>query len=438
MNYPGSFCPDAHWQLEQFFGNKTFNSHHPPLSTYIMGALVVIGKFCVDANFGFFLYILLQMCAGAWIFSFGISKLHTAGIRFRYCVIIILFYALTPLWGAFIQWYEKDMLYAEITVLFLIFVIEIAAKKECTIKDAICLAGTGILASLLRNNGIYAVAPTILLLVFFVCKPRRTLWVSLLSTLGVFLCFTELIFPSLLGIVKGSIAEGLSIPFQQTARYVVEHGDDITEDERDAIDSVLDYDSLADRYNPVLSDPVKSLYRGDQTHLKEYLEVWSQMFWKHPDSYISSLLNNAYGYLAPVQTDIEAYVEIGYDSYPFFTGLGLHKVFDSSFTSVLLGFKNLGLNVPLIKYLSMPGTYTWIIFGCALVMLKRKKYRYLIILVPEFINILVCIASPLANAIRYELPVAAAAPLLIGWTFIFAYGCTEKFAVKNDDLSKST
>jgi len=33
--------------------------------------------------------------------------------------------------------------------------------------------------------------------------------------------------------------------------------------------------------------------------------------------------------------------------------------------------------------------------------------------------ILICIASPLSTAIRYELPVAAAFPFMIGWTLYF-------------------
>lgn len=40
----------------------------------------------------------------------------------------------------------------------------------------------------------------------------------------------------------------------------------------------------------------------------------------------------------------------------------------------------------------------------------------MILLVPGFINVLVCLASPMSNAIRYELPTVAVIPLLVGWT----------------------
>ena len=36
----------------------------------------------------------------------------------------------------------------------------------------------------------------------------------------------------------------LSIPFQQTARYVTKYSDEVTEEEKDAINNVLQYDNL--------------------------------------------------------------------------------------------------------------------------------------------------------------------------------------------------
>ncbi len=58
-------------------------------------------------------------------------------------------------------------------------------------------------------------------------------------------------------IEKGSIREMLSLPFQQTGRYVLTYSDEVTDQERQAIDKILDYDSLSDGYNPLLADYVK-------------------------------------------------------------------------------------------------------------------------------------------------------------------------------------
>lgn len=422
MNYPGTFCFDSIWQLRQFFGDTPVTGHHPPLSTYIMGVFAIIGDFYADMNFGAFLYILFQTCVGAWVFSVGIVKLHEAGIRLRYCLLMVIFYALAPFWGCFAQWYEKDLLYAEAATMFLIILIDIMAKRECTQRDAWGLTLVGVVASLLRNNGIYAVVPAVFLLGFYVAKHfRKTVFLSLSGILLTYLCIVKIIYPSALGIENGSVREALSIPFQQTARYVVEYGDEVTEYEKAAIDGVLDYSLLSESYNPILSDPIKGMYKEDAAMLPDYYKAWFEMFWKHPDSYIAALLNGSYGYMAPVLPDIEANIWTDFSGWTYLDQLGIHRIFDELPTSIFVSIRNIGLNAPLIRYMSMPGLYTWIVMLCGVYMLKKKVYGPLILLVPEFANILVCIASPLSNAIRYELPVVASVPLLIGWALLFAY-----------------
>ena len=97
--------------------------------------------------------------------------------------------------------------------------------------------------------------------------------------------------------------------------------------------------------------------------------------------------------------------------------LGLYHVFDIKLAYVLAQIWHLSMRLPLVKYLCMPGLYTWIVMILALLLLKRRRYAALILFVPGFMNILVCLASPLANAIRYELPTVASVPLLLGWAY---------------------
>ena len=52
---------------------------------------------------------------------------------------------------------------------------------------------------------------------------------------------------------------------------------------------------------------------------------------------------------------------------------------------------------------------------CGWSLLRKKKWKELIPLLPIGVNICVCLASPLSRFIRYELPVAAVAPLLMAW-----------------------
>ena len=96
----------------------------------------MLGRTIADANFGFFLYCLLQTLVGAYAFSLSMKKLQELGISWKWCAVGILFFALTPFWGTYAQWFEKDLLYAEMTVLQAVYLMSVLKKKECGGKDA--------------------------------------------------------------------------------------------------------------------------------------------------------------------------------------------------------------------------------------------------------------------------------------------------------------
>ena len=82
-----------------------------------------------------------------------------------------------------------------------------------------------------------------------------------------------------LGVEKGSVKEVLSIPFQQTARYIKEYPEEVTLKEKKAINDILSYDGIKENYNPEISDFVKNTFReGSEDKLDEYFKVWFEMF----------------------------------------------------------------------------------------------------------------------------------------------------------------
>ena len=134
----------------------------------------------------------------------------------------------------------------------------------------LALLALGIMASMLmRNNGKYVIYPMVLLLliVFFLRYQktgvlRRAVLALLLPVLAANLIQSGLMRHY--DIEKGSIREALSLPIQQTARYVLERGDEVTAEEKAAIAAVLDYDNMARDYYPMESDPVKDAERAKE------------------------------------------------------------------------------------------------------------------------------------------------------------------------------
>ena len=84
---------------------------------------------------------------------------------------------------------------------------------------------------------------------------------------------------------------------QQTARYIRDYGDEVTDDERTAIEKVLDYDAIAQSYMPELSDGVKQYYKNPgKGDLARYMLVWAKMLLKHPVCYFEATHANSHGY----------------------------------------------------------------------------------------------------------------------------------------------
>ena len=102
-----------------------------------------------------------------------------------------------------------------------------------------------------------------------------------------------MILPAL-NVAPGGRQELRGFIFQQTARYMVEYQNDVTEYEKGVISSVLDYDHLTENYDPTLQDPVKYTFNQSATTemLNDYYRVWWKMFLRHPDSYIQATLKD--------------------------------------------------------------------------------------------------------------------------------------------------
>ena len=413
-NYPGSFCSDSTNQLEQFFGAFPWSTHHPPLSSVFMGLCVSLGDAVLDRNFGAFLSLLFQSAIAATAFSYMLALLYRSGLSRRLWTVFVLFFA-TPFWGCFVQWFEKDLSYAIVFALLMTFLFTAVKEQRCSRSDALRIFAAALLALLLRKTALYELLPAMLIIGLWLKKAHRLrLCAATLAALLLCSCVNNVLYPAL-GFNIGSSAEALSIPFQQTARYVNEFPDEVTEAERAAIDAVLVYDEL-DQYKPEISDPIKINYRENGEAMPEYIRHWFSMLLKHPLCYFEAGFMLSYGYLAPVAPNLDAYISSVYTR--GVTELGIYRVFDQFPTKLLDSIREMFIQFPLTNLLCTAGLYTWILMACFVQLLRKKKYSELLLFIPGIMNILICIASPLSCSTRYELPLIASIPLIVGVTLI--------------------
>ena len=255
--YPGGMNADSWGQAGMFFkvvrpdwGLYEFTSHHPPAHTVYFASIIALGKKLGSANLGLFTVMLLQTGMYSAVFAYSLYTMRRLGAPRYLRLISLLTILFSPYFVTSYPTVIKDNVYSWAILLFVIELVYMLylGRNYWSSKGHIALLALSILASMLfRNNGKYVIYPMVLLLlliVFFVGykkgkksgMPKRIVLCLLLPVLAANLILSGLM--SYYDIEKGSIREALSLPIQQTARYVLERGDEVTEEEKTAISAV--------------------------------------------------------------------------------------------------------------------------------------------------------------------------------------------------------
>lgn len=417
---PGSVDWDSHTQICQALGSMEMTTHHTVLSTWLHGGCIALGRALGSDNLGVFLYVLPQCLICAWIYSRIVAftaKLNCPrGVQYA----VTVFFAVVPVWGSFAQTMVKDTLFAAIFAWFILYTAEVwmfAEEYEANPKRYLGYGVAALLTCLLRNNGVVAVVPVFAVTVIFSLRAKKS-WFRVISLTGALVAyfFFNFVTTTVLAIAPGGLNEALSIPLQQTARYVVVYGDEVTEQERTAIDAVVEYDALADNYQPMISDGVKGLYKDPSAQeLAAYFKVWFSMFWKHPSCYLQATQANSYGYytIAESNFDLEYYMFINKPSMEW-KGLDIGYLDSTGIARyILYHWALLFERLPLLGLIENCGFVTWWIVAIFCWLFRHKKGKVLPVCVGIVMLWLTCVASPVNDLMRYYLPIFASFPIVL-------------------------
>lgn len=426
--YPIILSPDPSYQIKQFFGIRTkyadysiliddnvvITNHHPVTHTVLLGGCLKLGELMGNDNLGLFFYSIIQITFLVTTLAFSIYYMQKMNLKTKYLFGVLLLYALVPMFPLYAMSGVKDVIFGTLIFLYLIFLHNyIKVKGDYKWWQYILIILLLILICLFRNNGIHTLILSLPFLLFVVRKKWKEILIVMICVFGFYGVFDKIVLPYF-KITPGSIRETLSVPFQQTARLVKYHSDDLTSEEIEVIDKILGYDDLAERYNPELSDPVKNEYNKYATNedLKEYFKVWFSGLIKHPGTYIEATMNNTYGYFYPEKTNW--YVYYKYDDRIVEDGFSYSYNSLGTLRNVLSNYAVCFPYIPVIGLISNIGFNVWIILVLLTYAIYKKLYKNIVILSPVLALILVCILGPANTYFRYALPFIFAMP------FIFA------------------
>lgn len=424
--YPSILSPDPSNQIKQYFGMEThyiegvklidenilITNHHPVFHTFILGGFTKLGEIILNVNFGLFLFSCFHIFVLVSALTYSLVYLKKLKVPFIFRFIILIIYALLPIFPLYALSPVKDTMFAALLIFFLIETHKLLTRKDYTKTEYLTLGLLMLFMMLVRNNGVYIIVFSIISLIIVLKEKRLQLILTIIATLFVYEAHNKILLP-IMHITPGSIREVFSVPFQQTARYVKYHSEDLDSHEVEVIDKVLGYDTLAKRYKPNIVDPVKNEFNKETTteDLKEYFKVWGHGLINHPMTYINATVNTVYGYFYPNTSNW--YIYHNYDHRLINSGIDYHYNKLEIPRQILSGF---GLAYPYIPLLGAQvniGWNVWIYMLLLTYLIIEKQKKYIPLLMPAFVLLLTCVVGPVNTYFRYMVPIVFSLPFII-------------------------
>ena len=306
IKYPGAIQWDT-WALFEEFRTGNITTFHSVFYMVIMGNLVGVFESLGYPNFGLYLFVFLHYLVYVLIFGYSVNVLRKIGASDK----SVFIYRLITIFNPYIMGYIGVAIKDTVFALYIMGVCILMAEYYWTVNNQaegdifkpykfVFMATMMVLACLTRKNGIYIFALTFLILLVIYLKKKSDRMIILTYLIAIVAyCVLSFGLNHYYQAAPGSIREAFSLPFQQTARYAKMYDDEVTDEEREAIDGVLSYEKIRERYNPRISDPVKGKYKENKAALPAYFKVWLKQFFKHPMCYVAATWEQNYYMFVP-------------------------------------------------------------------------------------------------------------------------------------------
>ena len=463
LTYPGVIWYDTQQQLQQFFGipnvfgdGSHLSDHHPVFDTLIFGSFVKFGNLIGSGNAGVFLYAIVQSLITASTLALTVLYLRRIGVPRQLCKAAMLFFALFPIFPMYSSAMVKDAVFLPYFLLFSLCFVETARTKGDFLRKPWALTAFivfAVLMALTKKTGLYVVIVACVGLLFFLAKGRKTAKVAddgdtrtkgdsavtgrgirfraflpaLVTALVMMVALPKVVFP-IAGIQEGGKQEVLGIAFQQSARLLREHPDQVSLQDKESIYKVLGRD-VADRYQWWATDSVKGYSWDDEKnqYLGEYMKVWAKGFIEHPTSYVTTYLALEQGWLGTPETIKDGNVRNITNVYAIgashsFAEAGQLGVSVSNITAIQFVQQTMDwltgsfiAQLPFARALWATWLPVFLVYEC---LRRRKRIVWLLPMLATFLFLWVSPTSATIEGVRYLLPMIYVLPLSLATLFV--------------------
>lgn len=416
MSYPDVHPIASDWDTSHQYMAEELSDHHPIFDTFVFSLFARVSHIIFGTwNYGVFLFVVIQSCILAICIATLLGYLNKIHINVYIRLVSFIFLVFFPVIPAYSATMLKDSFFAVCYVPYFILMFELVRTKGEIVDNRRFIFAwlvSGLLVSLTKKTGLYLVIPTAIGFAIIYRSHWKRILVQVLPPILILLVAYPLIIFPLFDVAPGGKQEALGVLFQQTARYVSTYPNEVTDEEREVIDKLLTYDTLASRYDADTNDPVKNLYnyRSDNQDLLAYIKVWISQGIRHPVTYFSATFGVCARFFSPggkltILThtgDVEHY------------GSSLiwqpHE-FDQIRAFVEKSYDVLS-NTPIISIFFEASLYSIWVPVLFLVQVIRIRNGMLPLFLPVSLMMITLIISPIYDT-RYLLPMIIVAPLLV-------------------------
>lgn len=437
--FPGVVTWDSYYQIEQGLLFRPLTDEHPFLHSLMQGAIINLGsKIFGSINLGISLFSAFQLIVIAFIVSYSLKIMAKYQIPLCVRIFCLAFYSLYPTVGAYSVTLWKDVWIAAFLLLYASLLADLFLDIENFFKSGLkvfILVLTIFAVMMSKGTGIIFIIFSMIPFGFKMYRKyllKSTILYLIPFTL--FFLIRAFLIPYL-GIQKGHIREPMSVPVQQIARVVKEHGDSLNNYDRGQINEILPYENLPDLYDARLSDNIKNELNEQVfvSNPSKYIKLWARLGLHYPKTYLESFLCNSYGYWYPETKYwamsscsyikmINWYKESNWTIYD--ENLETYPENDFEFRTSFRRFINTCLReIPIVSFFCSIAFYFWVELFCACYCLKRKTNPISVLFFIAFAVFLTCVMSPVHAETRYAYPAILLFPFISAFSFFKVKVC---------------
>lgn len=393
ISYPGNTTKDSNVYFDMVLGNRDMWGAISPI--YILSiryvwniGLAIFG----NVNAGLAMFSFLQIIVLAVTVSFLIYRLYSFGVKKPICLVVWLFYAIVPYNVQLPHTIWRDIPFSVAAFIIGVIIWDLYMNRDlktqmAELLELLILVVAIIVLCIMKGNGLFAYIFFMPFGIALFLKKNKKVVLSLLIAFVLarivqgpvsdkimtdnIIWMNEMKAEATSGdeTMVSEVAQVVQvenatdsynasgiyiITAQQLARVAVDRTD-LTDEEYERLNEVIDIEYIRKKYNPNVSDRAMAAVNGNISS-KEYLKEWAYFGLKYPVQYVLAYKDQTIGYWYP---DVQSWV---YDDVIRENDFGLYKdsILPDTVREKWTALEKIYLEVPLYGLLWSIGFIVWI------------------------------------------------------------------------------